>query len=150
MLLLRSPFSRNGCSMDQFFDEMTHGSLFPYWRDADHNSFNFSNTIGEIINDENKYAIQVDVSHFKPEDLKIEINGRELKIEGSQETKSEHGYSKRSFSKMVLLPEDVDLAALKSAISNDGKLQIEAPKRTSNNSRSIPINFVSKHQIQQS
>ncbi|CAL2045648.1 unnamed protein product [Caenorhabditis brenneri] len=144
MLLLRSPFSNNGCSMDQFFDEMTRGSLLPYWRDADHNSFNFSDTIGEITNDENKYAIQLDISHFKPEDIKIEINGRELRIEGSQETKTEHGYSKRSFSKMVLLPEDVDLAALKSAISNDGKLQIEAPK-SANTSRSIPIKFVNKH-----
>ena len=130
--------------MDQFFDEMTRGSLLPYWRDADHNSFNFSDTIGEITNDENKYAIQLDISHFKPEDIKIEINGRELRIEGSQETKTEHGYSKRSFSKMVLLPEDVDLAALKSAISNDGKLQIEAPK-SANTSRSIPIKFVNKH-----
>ncbi|ULT90649.1 hypothetical protein L3Y34_008758 [Caenorhabditis briggsae] len=144
MLLLHSPFSRDNCNMDQFFDDMTRGSLLPYWRDADHNSFNFSDTIGEIINDDTKYAIQLDVSHFKPEDLKIELNGRELKVEGSQETKSEHGYSKRSFSKMVLLPEDVDLTALKSAISNEGKLQIEAPKNT-NTSRSIPINRVANH-----
>ncbi|UMM36428.1 hypothetical protein L5515_008597 [Caenorhabditis briggsae] len=144
MLLLHSPFSRDNCNMDQFFDDMTRGSLLPYWRDADHNSFNFSDTIGEIINDDTKYAIQLDVSHFKPEDLKIELNGKELKVEGSQETKSEHGYSKRSFSKMVLLPEDVDLTALKSAISNEGKLQIEAPKNT-NTSRSIPINRVANH-----
>ncbi|EFO87011.1 hypothetical protein CRE_19335 [Caenorhabditis remanei] len=147
MLLLRSPFSSGrGASsdFDNFFDEMTRGSLLPYWRDADHNSFNFSDTIGEIINDESKYAIQLDVSHFKPEDLKIELNGRELKVEGSQETRTEHSYSKRSFSKMVLLPEDVDVAALKSAISNEGRLQIEAPKST-NNSRVIPINRVANH-----
>ncbi|PIC28704.1 hypothetical protein B9Z55_020529 [Caenorhabditis nigoni] len=123
---------------------MTGSVQLPYWRDADHNSFNFSDTIGEIVNNDNKFSVQVDVSHFKPEDLKIQLDGRELKIEGTQETKSDHGYTKRSFSKMILLPEDADLSAVQSAISNEGKLQIEAPKKT-NTSRSIPINFVAKH-----
>uniref|UniRef100_A0A8R1DM39 SHSP domain-containing protein n=1 Tax=Caenorhabditis japonica TaxID=281687 RepID=A0A8R1DM39_CAEJA len=147
MFLLPSPFhSPDDCSIDQFFDNFTRGTVqLPYWRDADHNSFNFSETVGEMINDDSKFAVQLDVSHFKPENMKIELNGRELKIEGEQETKSEHGYSKRAFSRVVLLPEDVDLTAIKSAISNDGKLQIEAPKSSSNNSRSIPINFVKKH-----
>ncbi|CAI2358289.1 unnamed protein product [Caenorhabditis sp. 36 PRJEB53466] len=137
MLLLRAPFSS-----DHFFDDLPF--QLPYWRDADHNSFNFSDTLGELVNDASKFSVQMDVSHFKPEEVKIELNGRELKIEGEQETESEHGYSKRSFSKMILLPEDTDLTALKSAISNDGKLQIEAPKKT-NSSRSIPITFVDKH-----
>ncbi|EGT36914.1 hypothetical protein CAEBREN_10775 [Caenorhabditis brenneri] len=143
MLLLRSPFSGSN-ALDQLFDEITGGVQLPYWRDADHNSFNFSDTIGEVVNDDTKFSVQLDVSHFKPEDLKIQLDGRELKIEGTQETKTEHGYSKRSFSKMILLPEDADLTALKSAISNEGKLQIEAPKKA-NTSRSIPINFVAKH-----
>ncbi|EGT39261.1 hypothetical protein CAEBREN_16878 [Caenorhabditis brenneri] len=143
MLLLRSPFSGSN-ALDQLFDEMTGGVQLPYWRDADHNSFNFSDTIGEVVNDDSKFSVQLDVSHFKPEDLKIQLDGRELKIEGTQETRTEHGYSKRSFSKMILLPEDADLTALKSAISNEGKLQIEAPKKA-NTSRSIPINFVAKH-----
>lgn len=143
MLLLRSPFS-DSSALDSFLDEITGSVQLPYWRDADHNSFNFSDNVGEIVNNETKFSVQLDVSHFKPEDLKIQLDGRELKIEGTQESKSEHGYSKRSFSKMILLPEDADLTALQSAISNDGKLQIEAPKKE-NTSRSIPINFVSKH-----
>ncbi|CAI2353179.1 unnamed protein product [Caenorhabditis sp. 36 PRJEB53466] len=144
MLLLRGP--SDSCSFDRLFDELSRGSVqLPYWRDADHSSFNFSNTVGEIVNNDSKFALQLDVSHFKPEEMKIELNGRQLKIEGEQETKSEHGYSKRSFSKTILLPEDADLAALKSAISNDGKLQIEAPKKANGASRSIPINFVHKH-----
>ncbi|EFP05435.1 hypothetical protein GCK72_018404 [Caenorhabditis remanei] len=143
MLVLRSPFSDSSV-LDHILDEITGSVQLPYWRDADHNSFNFSDNIGEIVNNDSKFSVQIDVSHFKPEDLKIQLDGRELKIEGSQETKSEHGYSKRSFSKMILLPEDADLTAVKSAISNEGKLQIEAPK-TANTSRSIPINFVAKH-----
>ncbi|PIC28047.1 hypothetical protein B9Z55_020092 [Caenorhabditis nigoni] len=98
----------------------------------------------KIVNNDSKFSVQVDVSHFKPEDLKIQLDGRELKIEGTQESKSEHGYSKRSFSKMILLPEDADLTAVQSAISNDGNMQIEAPKKT-NTFCSIPIIFVAKH-----
>ncbi|CCD70650.1 Heat shock protein Hsp-16.41 [Caenorhabditis elegans] len=143
MLMLRSPYSDSN-ALDHFLDELTGSVQFPYWRNADHNSFNFSDNIGEIVNDESKFSVQLDVSHFKPENLKIKLDGRELKIEGIQETKSEHGYLKRSFSKMILLPEDADLPSVKSAISNEGKLQIEAPKKT-NSSRSIPINFVAKH-----
>lgn len=143
MLLLRSPFS-DSTGLDHFLDEITGAVQLPYWRDADHNSFIFSDTVGEIVNNDTKFSVQIDVSHFKPDDLNIQLDGRELKIEGVQETKTEHGHAKRSFSRMILLPEDVDLTHLKSAISNEGKLQIEAPKKA-NTSRSIPINFVAKH-----
>ncbi|ULT91303.1 hypothetical protein L3Y34_009119 [Caenorhabditis briggsae] len=144
MMVYRTPYGRSRSS-DHFFDDFSRRSVLPYWRDADHSSFNFSDTVGEVINDDSKYAVQLDVSHFRPEDMKIQLDGRELKIEGCQEMKSEHGYSKRCFSKMFLMPEDVDLTALRSAISNDGKLQIEAPKGSANSSRAIPISFVDKH-----
>ncbi|CAP25275.2 Protein CBG04605 [Caenorhabditis briggsae] len=143
-MVYRTPYGRSRSS-DHFFDDFSRRSVLPYWRDADHSSFNFSDTVGEVINDDSKYAVQLDVSHFRPEDMKIQLDGRELKIEGCQEMKSEHGYSKRCFSKMFLMPEDVDLTALRSAISNDGKLQIEAPKGSANSSRAIPISFVEKH-----
>ncbi|UMM37058.1 hypothetical protein L5515_008951 [Caenorhabditis briggsae] len=144
MMVYRTPYERSRSS-DHFFDDFSRRSVLPYWRDADHSSFNFSDNVGEVINDDSKYAVQLDVSHFRPEDMKIQLDGRELKIEGCQEMKSEHGYSKRCFSKMFLMPEDVDLTALRSAISNDGKLQIEAPKGSANSSRAIPISFVDKH-----
>ncbi|PIC28718.1 hypothetical protein B9Z55_020541 [Caenorhabditis nigoni] len=144
MMVYRTPYGRSHSS-DHFFDDFSRRSVLPYWRDADHSSFNFSDTVGEVINDDSKYAVQLDVSHFRPEDMKIQLDGRELKIEGCQEMKSEHGYSKRCFSKIFLMPEDVDLTALRSAISNDGKLQIEAPKGSANSSRAIPISFVDKH-----
>lgn len=144
MMSQRFPHS-NSRSTDPFFDEFSRASLLPYWRDADHSSFNFSDTVGEVVNDGSKYAFQLDVSHFRPEDMRIELNGRELKVEGFQEMKSDHGYAKRCFSKMFIMPEDVDLAYLKTSVSNEGKLQIMAPKGSSNSSRAIPISFVDKH-----
>ncbi|CAL2045970.1 unnamed protein product [Caenorhabditis brenneri] len=145
MLSQRFPNSNSRSTADPFFDEFSRGSLLPYWRDADHSSFNFSDTVGEIINDDSKFAVQLDVSHFRPEDMRIELNGRELKVEGCQEMKTDHGYAKRCFSKMFIMPEDVDLAYLKSTVSNEGKLQIMAPKGSMSTSRAIPISFVDRH-----
>lgn len=39
--------------------------------------------------------VQMDVSSFKPEDLKVKLEGRLLTIEGKQEQKDEHGFSSR-------------------------------------------------------
>ncbi|CAO4380371.1 unnamed protein product [Caenorhabditis nigoni] len=93
----------------------------------------------EIVNNDEKFAINLNVSQFKPEDLKINLDGRTLSIQGEQEVKDEHGHSKKSFSRVILLPEDVDIGAVASNLSEDGKLSIEAPKKIAVQGRSIPI-----------
>ncbi|CDK13498.1 SHSP domain-containing protein [Caenorhabditis elegans] len=93
----------------------------------------------EIVNNDQKFAINLNVSQFKPEDLKINLDGRTLSIQGEQELKTDHGYSKKSFSRVILLPEDVDVGAVASNLSEDGKLSIEAPKKEAVQGRSIPI-----------
>ncbi|CCD65662.1 Heat shock protein Hsp-16.1/Hsp-16.11 [Caenorhabditis elegans] len=93
----------------------------------------------EIVNNDQKFAINLNVSQFKPEDLKINLDGHTLSIQGEQELKTEHGYSKKSFSRVILLPEDVDVGAVASNLSEDGKLSIEAPKKEAIQGRSIPI-----------
>ncbi|EFP05329.1 hypothetical protein GCK72_018405 [Caenorhabditis remanei] len=96
-------------------------------------------TSSEIINTDEKFAVNLNVSQFKPDDLKINLDGRNLTIQGEQEVKNEHGYSKKSFSRVILLPEDVDFSAVSSNLSEDGKLSIEAPKKETIQGRSIPI-----------
>ncbi|CAO4380778.1 unnamed protein product [Caenorhabditis nigoni] len=96
-------------------------------------------TSSEIVNTDEKFAVNLNVSQFKPEDLKINLDGRTLTIQGEQEVKNDSGYSKKSFSRVILLPEDVDVAAVVSNLSEDGKLSIEAPKKEAIQGRSIPI-----------
>ncbi|UMM36423.1 hypothetical protein L5515_008594 [Caenorhabditis briggsae] len=96
-------------------------------------------TSSEIVNTDEKFAISLNVSQFKPENLKINLEGRTLTIQGDEDVKTEHGYSKKSFSRVVLLPEDVDFSAVASNLSEDGKLSIEAPKKETIQGRSIPI-----------
>ncbi|EGT37618.1 hypothetical protein CAEBREN_07243 [Caenorhabditis brenneri] len=132
-------------------------SLYHYYRPTQHSFFNElmrdlgrmerhlvpvsegRNTSSEIVNTDEKFAINLNVSQFKPEELKINLEGRTLSIQGEQEVKTEHGYSKKSFARVILLPEDVDFSAVASNLSEDGKLSIEAPKKEAIQGRSIPI-----------
>lgn len=54
-----------------------------------------SRNLLQFVNDEKKFAVSLDVSHFKPEELKVELEGRDLTIEGVQEVKTDHGYMKK-------------------------------------------------------
>lgn len=45
----------------------------------------------------------------------------------------------RSFCRKWTLPEDVDLAAVRSQLTDKGHLQIEAPKTGASSARPIPI-----------
>ncbi|CAJ0596996.1 unnamed protein product [Cylicocyclus nassatus] len=101
---------------------------------------------GETVNDDKKFSVAIDVSRFKPENLKVNLDGHKLTIEGKQEVKEENGYSMRSFVRSWVLPENVDLEALKSSLSDNGRLSIEAPKIQKpepETGRSIPIERVS-------
>ncbi|CAB3411470.1 unnamed protein product [Caenorhabditis bovis] len=90
--------------------------------------------------DNDKFTVNLAVSEFKPDELKIDVNGRQLKIEGNQKIENENGFSHRSFSRVVLLPDDVDTSAIVSNLSNDGRLSIEAPRIAKKEGTSIPIN----------
>ncbi|WKY02777.1 hypothetical protein Q1695_016223 [Nippostrongylus brasiliensis] len=98
----------------------------------------------EVIDNDTKFAITMDVSKFKPEDLKVNIDGRQLTIEGKEEINDNHGYSMRSFVRQWMLPEDVNLESIRSSLNEAGRLSIEAPKITKaqENARTIPIERV--------
>ncbi|PIO74488.1 Hsp20/alpha crystallin family protein [Teladorsagia circumcincta] len=97
-----------------------------------------------VINNDSKFAVSIDVSKFKPEHLKVNIEGRQLTIEGKEEVKEENGYSMTSFVRQWDLPENVDLDAVRSSLSESGRLCIEAPKigRAADSGRTIPIHRV--------
>ena len=127
------------------FDDMRRleRSVYPYWRHiAPENAFNLGSALGEVENTPEKFAVSVDVSHFKPEEIKVNLTGNELTIEGHHEEKNDrHGSVQRSFVRKYTLPEDANLEALRSSLSDQGHLSIEAPKKTQaiEQARAIPI-----------
>ncbi|VDO67034.1 unnamed protein product [Heligmosomoides polygyrus] len=59
----------------------------------DHAILDVANKAHEVVNDDKKFVVDLDVSHFKPEDLEVHIEGRDLTIEGRQEEKTDHWYN---------------------------------------------------------
>ncbi|CAJ0589055.1 unnamed protein product [Cylicocyclus nassatus] len=97
--------------------------------------------IDKVVNDDSKLSISLNVKQFKPEEMSVNLNGRTLKIEGKQEIKERNGYTTRMFVRQWRLPKEVSVEELKSNLTEDGHLAVEAPKITkrSPTSRSIEI-----------
>ena len=96
-----------------------------------------------ISSDKDKFQIALDVQQFSPEEISVKVAENMVTIEGKhEERKDEHGYISRQFTRKYNLPKDCDLDAIKSSLSSDGVLTIQAPKLNSienKNQRSIPI-----------
>jgi len=70
---------------------------------------------------------QVDTTGFKPEDISIKTTDGKLVVSGKHEEKSQDFARYREFHRSVALPQGVNLESLKSRLSPDGLLIIEAP-----------------------
>ncbi|KAK6013772.1 Hsp20/alpha crystallin family protein [Ostertagia ostertagi] len=78
--------------------------------------------LGKVTDDGSKLAISLDVSKFKPDELKVQITPA--------------GHSFRRWT----LPEDVDVEQIRSTLSENGQLAIEVPKpKPAVTARTIPI-----------
>jgi len=77
------------------------------------------------------FRVQLDVSHFNPNEINVRIVGRDLIVDGKhEERQDEHGFISRSFTRKYELPEDVDQDKVVCQLSKDGKLlKLEAPKK---------------------
>ncbi|VDO78233.1 unnamed protein product, partial [Haemonchus placei] len=101
----------------------------------------FLSIIVQVVDDDQKFAVAVDVSQFHPEELKVHLEGRELTIEGKQQHKSDNSFMERSFIRKWTLPENVDLEAIRTQLNDSGHLSVEAPKTTEGGAqrRTLPI-----------
>ncbi|WKY02776.1 hypothetical protein Q1695_016222 [Nippostrongylus brasiliensis] len=122
-------------------------SLFPYWRNADHSVLHVANETHQVVDDDKKFAVSLDVSQFHPEELKVHLDGRDLIVEGKQQHKSDTSFMERSFVRKWTLPENVNLEAVRTQLTDAGHLSVEAPKVADANSqrRAIPIERAPSH-----
>nr|CDJ87948.1 Heat shock protein Hsp20 domain containing protein [Haemonchus contortus] len=77
---------------------------------------------------EPKLSFSLNVSKFKPDELKVGIDSWTLTVEGKQERKEGSTYTVRSFLRQWILPEGVDFERTRSTLTEDGHLVIEVPK----------------------
>ena len=66
---------------------------------------------------------------FKPEDIKVKLNDRTVTVSAKMEKASEDGAERlyKEVTKKYTLPENADLQKMKSIVTEDGYLRIEAP-----------------------
>jgi crystallin alpha B len=119
-----------------------HGSS-PYWLRHRHHERGAETGVSEVKNDKHEFAINLDVSHFKPEEIKVKAKDNTVEVSAKHEEKmDQHGFVSRAFTRRYVLPKDVDVTHLSSHLTNDGVLCVQAPKivkEDESKERVIPI-----------
>ncbi|KAK6044650.1 Hsp20/alpha crystallin family protein [Cooperia oncophora] len=94
----------------------------------------------QATQDDSKLSFSLNVSKFKPDELKVTIDGRNLTVTGEQEFQEGSSYSARSFLQQWTLPEDVNLEQIRSTLTDSGQLIIDVPKsEPAGTIRNMPI-----------
>lgn len=95
--------------------------------------------------DDNKVEVHLDTSGYKPDELKVQVEGNTVRVEGKHEERSQAGavMVSRQFVKEYALPEGSKPEGVESSLSKDGVLVITMPKPRkaiiTDKSRSVPI-----------
>merc|ERR1719356_352701 len=80
--------------------------------------------------DDNKVEVHLDTSGYKPDELKVQVEGNTVRVEGKHEERSQAGavMVSRQFVKEYALPEGSKPEGVESSLSKDGVLVITMPK----------------------
>jgi len=99
-------------------------SLFSHSEAMDNND-----GISKVQYDDDTYKIMVNVENYNPDELTIKTVGNSVQVEAKHMEKTSDGrsFSSRNFSQTFSLPKGVNPEAVKSSLSKDGTLTIEAP-----------------------
>ena len=93
------------------------------------------------------FKVALDLRGFTPEELSVKIVGNTLRVEAKHESEADGSHFLKSYNREILLPEDVDLDALKSSLNADGLLNLTAPRRRVEE-RAIPIDVAREEPFQ--
>ena len=130
-----SLFGQNfGIDLDDFDDILTSRRLDLAQRSG----------ASEVANTKDKFALKLDCSHFKPEEIEVKTVGNNVVIHGKHEERTDkHGWVQREFTRRYALPEGCEPEKVVSNLSSNGVLVIEAPKKElpplKQNERVVPI-----------
>ncbi|VDN08525.1 unnamed protein product [Thelazia callipaeda] len=131
----------------QYFNHPMHNVIWSEEPPTTCMSGNNIITQEKIINSDDKFSVEIDVSVFLLEELSItyDYNQREIHIEGCQK-KRDDGFDsvERSFKCKYDIADDVEEESLAAYLTPEGFLTVQARKKsTKKDSRRIPIQAVS-------
>ena len=81
-----------------------------------------------LLEHTDRYALRLEVPGYSQEDVKVHLSENVLKVSGHIEKSDDVFSSKGSFSKTVLIPDNIDHDAINAEIKN-GILVITLPKK---------------------
>ncbi|XP_054481683.1 alpha-crystallin A chain-like [Anoplopoma fimbria] len=114
---------------------------FPWIRPSNMRWFNWpENGHSEMRIEKDRYVIFLDVKHFSPEELSVNVSDEFITIHCKQEGRQDdHGFVSREFLRKFRLPAGVSAADVTSSLSFDGILTITAPRSSTGSERTIPV-----------
>lgn len=105
---------------------MVHDYFRP-WRQLEALASDLGST---IKTEKDKFQINLDVQHFKPEDITVKTADGYVVVEAKHEEKQdEHGFVSRQFMRKYSLPEGAESENIVSELSSDGILTVTAPRK---------------------
>ena len=98
----------------------------------------------EVKVDDKCFRVSLDVQQFTPDELDVRVVDGDVLIHAKHESREdEQGSISREFTRRYKLPDDVDPESVKSALSQEGVLTVEAPRKRANEieGQKVPIKF---------
>ncbi|CEF69479.1 Protein lethal(2)essential for life [Strongyloides ratti] len=98
----------------------------------ENNMYDFGNCVDQITNDNQKFVIKVNISHFTPDEISVNIIDDSIVIEGSHKEKNDdYGTIQRHFIRKYSLPNNIDTMSFTTTFQN-GILSISGKKKLLN------------------
>ena len=127
--LLEHQIDRSLAMMDHLFDNDMNIQL------RDH--------VGKLtVNEKGEFNYKVDASGFRPEELKVELQGNEIVVCGEHKEQNEGESVHRQFTRRVLIPDQIQRDSIKCDLDDQGRLCVSGKKEMpegQGQTRSIPI-----------
>ncbi|MFH4980999.1 hypothetical protein AB6A40_007708 [Gnathostoma spinigerum] len=86
---------------------------------------------GDIINSEHGFTIELDVRHFHPSDIKVNLDGSTLSVVGDRIEKDRYSQQtlRRSFTRKYSIPSDIQLNSITCNMTDSGLLIISGSRK---------------------
>lgn len=101
--------------------ETTHRSEVRAWLDGMNSPLIQDSTSGKVL------KLRFDVSEYQPEEIVVKTVDNRLQVQAKHEEQTDSSSVYREYNREFLLPQGTDPEQIKSALSKDGVLTIEAP-----------------------
>ncbi|XP_054718845.1 heat shock protein beta-1-like [Uloborus diversus] len=114
-------------------DGATHRTEVRTWLDG------LSSPLIQDSDDGKKLRLRFDVSQYQPEEIVVKTVDNKLQVQAKHEEKSDTKSVYREYNREFLLPKGTNPEMIKSSLSTDGVLTVEAPLPALEGIHMIPI-----------